>query len=1002
MTKSQSSISPGCQLEGFLISRVVPLPQVRGRAVEAVHRVTGARLLHLHTDDEENLFSIAFRTPPPDDTGVPHILEHAVLGGSRRFPVKDPFVEMLKRSMATFLNAMTDSDATYYPAASNVREDYFNLVGVYCDAVLHPRITLQTLRQEGHHLALTKPENPASSSLRINGIVYNEMKGVYSNVDSYHQRMVDKHLFPDSPYGRDSGGDPAAIPDLGYQQFIDFYRRFYHPSNARIFICGDIPTLDHLAYLEPLLRDCPPLSVEPDSSIPAQPPWQRSRRVRQAYPADPEADPSKDSLVSVNWLVGDCSDPLVDLAMHLLSRLLLGHASAPLHKALIDSHLGKGLTPSGYHGGVFETTFQVGLKGVSEECTESVEALILQTLQTTVEEGFDAERLAVAFHQMQYSQREINRNYSLKLMFWAYNYWNWDLDPLTGYQTSETLDRLAKKIKKDPKWLTDLLAARLLHNRHRLTMTLVPDCDMQRRNDQELADKLAATKARMSEAEIIKIKEDAACFAEQQKRPNSPAELATLPQLPVSAIPDQPREIPCQISQPQQDVVFIHNHLFTNQINYLRIGFDLSDLPDDMWLWLPLFCMLFSQLGTARANYEVMARRIAGAAATLQADIFTATSASDSEQLNTQFTVDLVALDQTLPQALALAEELLLSLDFSDRQRLRDVIEQAREQWIGAVVPNGHRLAALHAARSISPLAALAEQTSGMPQGRLLNRLSLEFDRLADQMVERLEAIQKHLQRRRPLTVSFSGGSAQAEQVVAWSEKLHRQMTPGQFRSGQRGCPVALPDAAGSLEGLAFMADVAYCAVCLPAPAFDDPRSVPLKLLAQILNYDYMWENVRVRGGAYGAGCVYDPGLTLLRLVSSQDPDIVSTINTCSALPDYLESFRLDSEILDRARIACAKYNQRPLRPASATQLSFARYLCELTPEIRRRRRRQLLTVSPEEVRQTGLDVLRAGMQQSRSCVLSSRQRLEQAGRQLSEHIQIESLLPAADNPVLK
>ena len=986
-------VQSGDIVENFQVTRVAPLPGLRATAIEAVHQASGARFLHVLSGDEENLFSIAFRTPPSDDTGVPHILEHSVLNGSRKYPVKDPFVEMLKTSMATFLNAMTYPDKTVYPVASNLEADFFNLADVYCDAVFHPRITALTFKQEGHHLAPVRAGDPASP-LRINGIVYNEMKGAYSDVDALNHRLIERNLFPDSPYGRDSGGDPAAIPDLTYEQFQRFYRSLYHPSNARIFVCGDIPTRHHLRFLDQRLRDCPPPPENPvDTSIPRQPRWLEPRQLLASYPADDDADADCHSMITLNWLVGDCTEPLLDLAMELLGQLLFGNASAPLHKALVDSHLGKDLTMCGYESGTYETSFHAGLKGTSPRHREAFENLVFETLRKTVRQGFDPERIAVAFHQMQYGHREINSHFPLKIMSWAYNCWIYDLDPLVYYHTGELLDQLAVRIADDPAFLTGLIEERLLDNPHRLTLTAQPDADLQEARDQEMARHLAEVKAGMSRERLREIARDAEQLAREQKRPNSPEALATLPQLPVSAIPPRPREIPTELVQPNPNLDFLHNRLFTNQVNYLNLAFDLAGMPSDLRPFVPLFCLLFSQLGTEHDSYEVMARRIAGSAARLQAQDFATTSALDPERISTCLMVGLVTLDESLERALGIIRDLLFSLDFSDRQRLRDVLEQTRERYVSGVIPNGHRLAALHAGRSLSPLAAFGEQASGVPQIRLLDRLSGDFDRQADGLVGRLERIKRHLLQGGRITASFAGSEAQAELALAWTVDLHKSLGSNPAAAADSGTAFDFVPAAAPLEGLAFMADVAYCAVCLPAPHFSDSRSVPLKLLAHILNYDYMWENVRVLGGAYGAACAYDPGLSMVKLISHQDPSIVNTMQVCQALPDYLENLRIPPETLDRARIACAKNNQRPIRPESATNSALARHLSGLTPETRARRRQYLLTVSPDEVLRVGLEVFREGMVKAQRCAISSRSRLTAARDELTMPMSVENLL---------
>jgi Zn-dependent M16 (insulinase) family peptidase len=360
-----AALERGEVVAGFRVTGVTPLPALRVVVVEAIHERTGLRLCHLVADDSENLISFAFRTPPPDDTGVPHILEHSVLGGSRKFPVKEPFLELLKMSMATFINAMTYPDKTVYPVASTVRQDFLNLADVYFDAVFHPNITPMTLKQEGHHLAFERAGDP-DSPLVIKGIVYNEMRGAYSDVDSLIDRESMRGLFPDSPYGRDSGGDPDSIPSLTYSDFVGFYRRLYHPSNAFVFAYGDLPSEELLAFLDRRLADCPPAG-DVDTVLARQPRWSEPVEARFPFPIARGESGERRGAVTLNWLVGDTLDVMGDLAMSMVDVLLLGSSAAPLRRALVDSQLGDDLTSSGYNSGILEPTFHVGLKGIDLE-----------------------------------------------------------------------------------------------------------------------------------------------------------------------------------------------------------------------------------------------------------------------------------------------------------------------------------------------------------------------------------------------------------------------------------------------------------------------------------------------------------------------------------------------------------------------------------------------------------------------------------------------------------
>ena len=565
-TVPATTLSPGQSLHGFSVTRVTPIPAIRATAIEARHERTGARLIHLFTHDTENLGAIAFRTPPPDDTGVPHILEHSVLCGSRKFPVKDPFLEMIKRSMATFINAMTYSDKTVYPVASNVRQDFLNLFDVYVDAVFFPNIGPDTLKQEGHHIEPADPEHPEDSPLTIKGIVYNEMKGAYSELDALIERTSNHKLFPDSPYGRDSGGDPEAIPSLTYEQFREFHRRYYHPSNSYIMLYGNTPPPDLLAFLGPRLDELPE-AINPDSAIPRQPRWSAPVELEESYPMAAEEGLQNKAAVTLGWLLNLGNDPVEEMSLEVMDKLLLGHAGAPLYKALIDSRLGEDLAPSGYSGGALECSFHVGLKGTETDRKPAILALILSTLERCATDGFARESVEAAFQQLQYANLEITAQYPLRLMNRVYDAWIYDQDPLTYLRLGDVLDELKRRYAADPTLFARLIRTQLLDNPHRLTCTFRPDTGLQARRDAEFAAKMEQVKAGLTPAALRQLADDARELAKRQGEPNAPADLAKLPSLKLTDLPKRPLCIPVELAE-CAGVPLVRTDVFANGINY--------------------------------------------------------------------------------------------------------------------------------------------------------------------------------------------------------------------------------------------------------------------------------------------------------------------------------------------------------------------------------------------------------------------------------------------------
>ena len=439
----------------FTVKDITSLPEINAKAYQMYHAKSGAHLLYLHTEDKENLFSVAFKTPPHDDTGLPHILEHTVLCGSKKYPVKDPFVELLKTSLATFLNAMTYPDKTVYPCASMNEADFHNLVNVYCDAVFFPLITEKHFKQEGHHYDFSEPGN-IESSLSIKGVVYNEMKGVYSDLNGIISKEEAKSLFPNNAYGKDSGGDPDAISSLKYNDFVNFHDTYYHPSNAYFFIYGGFDITKTLEILNKnYLSKFKKIPISSD--IKQEPKWKSSIKKIIPYPFSENDDSEKKAAVTVNFLANNLTDTISSLSMSVLENYMLDNSSSPLRKALIDSKLGEALTSSGYADYQRDTYFTAGLKGTKQKNTDQILKLIIDTCNKIIKEGIDKEKLESSFHKIEFHAKEIQSSYPLVLMDRIYNYWLYGADPLCLLKLNDHLKKLREVCKNDSRYFEKII-----------------------------------------------------------------------------------------------------------------------------------------------------------------------------------------------------------------------------------------------------------------------------------------------------------------------------------------------------------------------------------------------------------------------------------------------------------------------------------------------------------------------------------------------------------------
>jgi Zn-dependent M16 (insulinase) family peptidase len=984
----KSGLTVGQSVHGFVVKQVTPLPELRLVAVEALHAHSGARFLHLHCpEDAENLFTVAFSTPPADDTGVPHILEHSVLCGSRKYPVKDPFLEMLKMSMATFINAMTYPDRTLYPVASNVKQDYFNLAEVYVDAVFHPRITPLTLKQEGHHLDFAEPGNP-QSPLIIKGIVYNEMKGAYSDLDSLIARSSTQLLFPDSIYGYDSGGAPERIADLTYEQFRSFYELHYAPSNAYILSYGDIPTLEHLAFLDQHLSECP-AGVSQASSIQRQPRWATPREHVESYPVAKDDELSRKTAVTMNWLVGVVDDPLQDLAMDIVDRLLLGSAGAPLRKALVDSKLGEDLADSGYSSGNLETTFHVGLKGTEVSRKDEIVDLVLKVLRECVQTGFSREQVDTAFQQLQYAHREIQSMYPMRLMSWVYNAWVYGLDPLMFLRTGARLDDLYRQYLQNPDYFAKAIEESLLRNPHRLTVVFVPEPGLQEKRDQEFAAKIARSRQELTPEETQRILTEAEELQRSQSQANTAEEIASLPQLTLADLPHRPRIVPRVVEELNEKRTFIHNEVFANGVNYLALALDLTGLPAELWNYLPLFTYVFTRMGTAGENYVRLSERIAAHTGGISASTFAASDAADPGRLVTCLAVHAKGLDRNYAETLSIVQDVLGGVDFSDSARLRDLLLQIRVRQQSGIVPNGHQFAATHAGRSLSTLGSLEYLWSGMNQVRLVEAWCRNLDEQIPEISRRLTEIREFLFHRSRVWGSFTGTASMRDQTRLWLGNLDGGASP---LSGDLPPPPSLPVEFGRLEGLAVPSEVAFCAACLPAPHVSHPDSSALSVFSKLLALDYFWEKIRVQGGAYGGMSAYNAVAGVVQFMSYRDPNVAETLEVFSRTLEYVQKRVWTPREIERGIITCAKSDEQPIRPSAATSKVLWRYLTGYTDELRIERREKLLQVDASAVKRAALDLLHRYRDEANVCVVAAQEKLALANQNLAKPLSVENV----------
>jgi presequence protease len=948
------------------------LPEYRCKSLFLRHRKTGCEIYRLVSEDEENVFAFAFRTRPSDGTGVAHIVEHSVLCGSERFPVKDSFLVMARRSLATFMNAFTYPDKTVYPAASAVEADYFNLMRVYGDSVFFPRLTEDTFFQEAHRLELDD-----SGGLDIKGVVYNEMRGDYSSSDSLATTASYTSLFsPGHPYSFDSGGDPEEIPNLSYEGFKAFWKSHYHPANCRIFLYGDIDTERQLDFLdrEFLSRFGAPLSSgegsAADTEIPLQGPLAGPKRVEVPYPLAEGAD-SATSII-VNWLTVPVTDGAGALAMELLSELLIGHDGAPLAAALRESGLGEDLSPQcGLDTSFRQIIFSAGLRGCRRGDEGKVEALILETVARSARDGFSPEALDGALHSIAFANREIRRGsgaYGLRLFNRAARGWLHGAGPEATLSFEGPLAELKARMAADPRYIEGLAESLVLRNQHRSTVTVYPEAGLleARRAARDAA--LAAKAAALSAPEREAIRARGLALAAAMERPDSSEDIAKLPRLARSELPRKVESIAREHARVAGAEAMLHP-LFTNGIVYLDLAFPLGGLPREALPWLPLASRFVTGAGLPGEGYELVAARLARNAGGFSGILESGTPVDGegpSGKARSYSVFRLKALSERFPAALELALRLIAEADCGDEKRIEDLYAELRNDVISAIVPAGNSFAQTRASSGFSEASAIEDLWRGTSQIQFLLSLrdgaveggnrAAEGARLAAALARLAKATFSREGLRINLTAE-KGAMASAlgalEATLGLLPALPASLDPSAMPSASYP-PASLP------EAYAISSQVGFAAAACRAARIGSPEFGHETILGHFLGTGPLWEELRVKRGAYGASAWTD-GLEGYACFSSyRDPRPLDSLAFFGeALEEAERRFRTDGPAAEAAveelAIGAVGRELRPLLPEERGFVDFRRSLYGISDVLRQAKRDAMLSArAPELSRAAG------------------------------------------------
>jgi Zn-dependent M16 (insulinase) family peptidase len=957
-------------------TRVIPEINTTGKLY--VHDKTGARLLSLSNNDENKCFGISFRTPAADSTGVAHIMEHSVLCGSRKYPVKEPFVEILKGSLQTFVNAFTYPDKTCYPCASQNLKDFYNLIDIYMDAVLYPLIPEHTLRQEGWHYELDNPD----AALTYKGVVFNEMKGAYSSPDDLLGDKSRGSLFPSNSYGLDFGGDPLSIPDLTYAAFKSYHENYYHPSNSYIYFYGDDPEEERLRIMENWLKDFEPRQV--NSQVPLQERF--SQPISLTFPYDSGDSSDAKAFLTVNWMLSESTDVQSTLDFSLLGHILLATPASPLKRALIESGLGEDVTGN-YEDHLRQTMFSAGLKGIQPGNQDKVEKLILDTLAQLVRDGIDPQTIAASMNTIEFLQREQNTGRfprGLLLMLGSLTTWLYDGDPLEALIFEGPLQVLKNRVKEG-RYFESLIEKHLLNNNHRATISLVPDPQEGKRREALENERLAQVKAAMTEADIERVIAEAAALKQRQDTPDSPEALATIPSLSLNDIERSIKPLPKTETKISAATVLFHD-LFTNGILYLDLGFDLHTLPQDMMPYVGLLGRMLLEMGTSREDFVKLTQRIGRDTGGIRSSVFSS-AVRGSDRPATYFFLRGKAIASQAPELLAVLQDILLDARLDQRERFKQIVLERKAGLEAGLVPGGSSVVNQRLRARFNQADWLSEQISGITHLFFLRNLAESIEKDWNSVLEKLESTRAALVNRSNMIVNIT---LDAENYKAFEPRLTAFLENLPARESTDA--VWNLNTAGGNEGLTIPAQVNYVGKGANLYKLGYQLNGSVQVINNYLQNTWLWEKVRVQGGAYGGHSAFDTYSGVFTFLSYRDPNLRASLDTYDATAGFLKNLEISGTELTKSIIGTIGDLDSYLLPDAKGWVSMSRHLLNYDDTQRQLYRDQVLGTSAHDFKQFG-EILAAMAGSGEVVVLGSADAIEKANKEQPGLLEVKKVL---------
>ena len=940
------------------------------------HKKTGARVFFLSNDDENKVFYIGFRTPPYDSTGLPHILEHSVLCGSDKYPVKDPFVELCKGSLNTFLNAMTYPDKTVYPVASCNDQDYKNLMDVYMDAVLHPNIYKhdEIFRQEGWRYELEDKD----SDIKINGVVYNEMKGAFSTPDDMMDREIINTLFPDTPYGVESGGDPDVIPDLTYEKFLEFHGKYYHPSNSYIYMYGDMDVDERLDYLDrEYLSKYDKIDI--DSSICMQKPFDETVKLTKQFSVTNDEPMEDNTYLSYNVVVDTALNRELYLAFQVIDYCLIGAPGAIITERLMKSGLVSDVDAV-YENGILQPYYSIVGKGANKSDLDAFLSEIKDELEKAVKNGLDKDMIRAAINIFEFKYREADfGRYPKGLMYGLQAFDSWlydDNEPFMHIEANDTYAALKAKVDTD--YFEKLIEKYLLNNPHSSIVVLEPERGLNSKKDKELSDKLAEYKASLSEPDIEKLIRDTKELKEYQEEPSSQEDLEKIPLLQISDIKKEAKKYQYKEENAADTKVVTHD-IFTNGIGYVSVYFDIKDVPVNYLPYVGLMTNLLGFMNTKNYSYTELTNKINIHTGGISTSPVVLNDYIEYNEYTKLIKVKTKVLYENIPVALDLMRELIINTDFSDESRMLELLNMIKTRMQPSILSAGHSTAFKRAMSYISEADACKEKLGGLEFYRLVSDLIDNYEDKKSELKDILDKIVKISFRKENMIVDYIGEEKSHADVMPVIEKF-----AGELSTDSASLPKDDFELQKLNEGLKTSGQVQYVA---KVGNFRDgglESTGALMVLKVIMGYDYLWNNVRVKGGAYGCMSGFSHN-GVGYFVSYRDPNLKETLDIFNGASDYIKNFNCSDRDMTKFVIGTMADVDAPLTPYDEGIASFGAYFTHKTDADKQKNRDAILSCNVDTIRGLSAHIDEI-MKADAICVVGAEDKIE-ANRDLFKNV---------------